>query len=265
MGPRAFASRRHQNSEEYVAYQEQVTNRHLLPLFRHLGIRLDRPIIDVGCGKGGCVIALARQLEREVTGIDISEENIKVAREAAARAGVRASFEVVDILRDPLPDREYGLILLRDVAEHLPDLGKALARIRPSLAPGGYLYATFPPWRGPYAGHQHNATSAVRFMPYLHALAPKTFLRLLRRWEPERGDWLRDEAQIVENRLTRRKFELAVQENGWTVAYRQTWFLRPAFLRMGIPKVPNGLIGRLPFVGESLTTACEYLLEGHQP
>ena len=97
-------------------------------------------------------------------------------------------------------------------------------------------------------------------MPYLHALSPKLFLKLLHRWEGARTDWLADEIQICKNQLTRQQFEDMLDRTGWDISYRQTYFIRPAFMRMGLPTIPNGLIGRLPLIGESLTTACEYLL-----
>ena len=252
---------RHESGRSYAAYQERVTQQHLLPLFRRLGVPLDRPILDVGCNKGGCVVALALALDVPVHGVDITRPDLEVARELARDVGAdNTLFEPLDVTKDPLPDRRYGLLLLRDVVEHLSDVGTALGRLHDLIEPDGRLYVTFPPWRGPYAGHQHNAKSAVKFMPWLHALSPDTFLSLLQRWEGERTDWLADERQICANRLTRKGFEALLERHGWEIRYRETYFSRPAFLRMGLPTVRNGSLGRLPGIGEVLTTACEYLL-----
>jgi len=251
---------RHESGKHYVAYQEKVTERHLLPLFRRLNVPLDRPILDVGCGRGGCVLALKSHLDAPIHGIDIKKENIEVARQCAKEADLDVTFEVVNIDKDALPQAQYGLMLLRDVIEHIPNLHTALSRLRPMLDEGGFLYVTFPPWWGPYAGHQHNAGSVARYMPYFHAISPTLFLNLLHRWEPDRKDWLADEVQICTNRLTRKKFEETAKTTGWNIYYRQTYFLRPAFLRMGLPTIANGFIGRLPLIGECLSTACEYLL-----
>lgn len=65
-------------------------------------------VLDIGCGWGGMAIALA-QLERvEVLGITLSEEQLALARERAAAAGVadRVRFELIDY-RD-LAEREVG-------------------------------------------------------------------------------------------------------------------------------------------------------------
>ena len=250
---------RHESDKHYFDYQAEIAARHLIPLFHKLNVPTDR-ILDVGCGKGGCAIALAQALETTVLGIDINQSHIEFARESARRSSVDARFEVVNLGTDNLPEDRYRLLLLRDVIEHLPSPRQALSALHRILDVDGLLYVTFPPWHGPYAGHQHNAKSAAKFMPYFHAIAPNFFLALIERWEPERTDWLADERQIFQNRLTRRQFEQIARETGWTVQYRQTYLFRPAFIRMGLPTVPNGIIGRLPVLGEVLTTACEYLL-----
>lgn len=214
----------------------------------------------MGCGPGGCAIALAETLQVPVTGIDLKEESIFAGCKAAADAGIASQFHVSDVLQDEIPGDAYGLILMCDVIEHLPNFQIALERLRPKLDADGYLYVSFPPWLGPYAGHHHNAKSAVRFMPYLHVVAPSLFLKLLHRWEPMRKDWLADMRQIAANRLTMHKFEVAARLSGWKIEHTKTYLLRPAFFRMGLPTVPNGWLGRLPWIGECITTGCEYLL-----
>ena len=132
---------RHASGRSYAAYQEQVTERHLLPLFRRLGVPLDRPILDVGCNKGGCVVALALALGVPVHGVDITRSDLELARALAAETGAaNTRFDALDITRDPLPDRRYGLLLLRDVVEHLSDVGAALSRLHQLIEPDGRLY-----------------------------------------------------------------------------------------------------------------------------
>ena len=251
----------HASAENYVAYESLVTAHHLVPLFRSQQIPVDRSVLDVGCGMGGTAITLAEELSVEVTGIDISEEYVAVAREAAVAADSPVQFETADILRDELPAGPFGLIVMHDVVEHVPQPDVALKRLLPLLEPDGRLYVSFPPWMGPYAGHHHNCGSILKFMPYLHAVAPSLLLQLAHRWEDKNDDWLSDLRTILENRLSMRKFEAMARSSGWKIRYSKTYFLRPEFLRMGLPKMPNGWIGRIPWVGECLTTGCEYLLE----
>lgn len=260
-GANPAVGNRHRDLGHYRGYQQAIAVRHLIPFFERHEVSLDEgPILDVGCGTGGCVLAISAALSRPAEGIDLDSACIAEARAEAARAKLPVTFRVGDIIDAPRPEAGYGLLLFRDVVEHLPDPRRALQSLRTLVAPDGLLYVTFPPWRGPYAGHQHNAKSFVKFLPYFHAMAPGLFIRLLRRQEPHRVDWLADADQIAKTRMGRRKFERMAAEAGWTIRVRHTYFLRPAFLRMGLPAVPNGLVGRLPVIGECLTTACEYLL-----
>jgi len=70
---------------------------------RHIAakLRLDRPglhVLDIGCGWGGMAITLARDWGARVTGITLSEEQLEVARQRAAEAGLadRVRFELMD-------------------------------------------------------------------------------------------------------------------------------------------------------------------------
>ncbi|ALH79524.1 SAM-dependent methyltransferase [Sphingopyxis macrogoltabida] len=65
-------------------------------------------ILDIGCGWGGMAITLAKLEKVEVLGITLSEEQLALARQRAAAAGVadRVTFELIDY-RD-LAAREPG-------------------------------------------------------------------------------------------------------------------------------------------------------------
>lgn len=66
-------------------------------LWDALRLEPDCRVLDVGCGPGRHALALAAR-GAEVTGVDISEEFVSLAREAAGEAGVddRCRFEVGD-------------------------------------------------------------------------------------------------------------------------------------------------------------------------
>ena len=58
------------NVDSYISYQEKVANRHLIPMLYKLNASLNKPILDVGCGKGGFTISIASALEVSIIGID---------------------------------------------------------------------------------------------------------------------------------------------------------------------------------------------------
>ena len=75
-----------------------------------LGSDGERPlrVLDVACGGGDVVVALARRAARagvplEVHGCDRSAAALAYARERAARQGVAATFFELDVLGDPVP------------------------------------------------------------------------------------------------------------------------------------------------------------------
>jgi SAM-dependent methyltransferase len=101
-------------------------------------------VLDVGCGPGRHALALAR-LGADVVGVDVSEDFVALAREAAAAGGQAARFEVRDV-RDLAFDAEFdaviclcqggfGLLGGRDEAA-------VFDRIAAALRPGGRLALT---------------------------------------------------------------------------------------------------------------------------
>jgi len=78
-------------------------------------------VLDIGCGWGGMAIYLARHFDLRVHGITLSEEQLALAHERAAQAGVadRVSFELIDY-RD-LAERgaRYDRIVSVGMFEHV--------------------------------------------------------------------------------------------------------------------------------------------------
>jgi len=61
-------------------------------------LRPGQRVLDIGCGWGGMALYLNRVADVDVLGITLSEEQLKIARERAAAAGVsdRVTFELCD-------------------------------------------------------------------------------------------------------------------------------------------------------------------------
>ncbi|MGE0384955.1 MAG: class I SAM-dependent methyltransferase [Gammaproteobacteria bacterium] len=98
-------------------------------------------LLDCGCGPGSITLGLARQVAPgQVTGVDIGESHLRVAREEALRQGIaNAEFQVADLLALPFGEACFDAVLMHTVLDHVGDVAGALAQARRVLRPGGVL------------------------------------------------------------------------------------------------------------------------------
>lgn len=87
-----------------------------------------RTILDLGCGEGYMIEALLQAgVDAEFTGVDLSERAIAEAR---ARLGDRARLEVVDARRLVDDGRDFDLVMMLEVLEHIPEPAQMLPILR---------------------------------------------------------------------------------------------------------------------------------------
>lgn len=113
------------------------------------GVREGGSILDLGCGTGGHAIPLARA-GYDVTGVDLSTEMIRIARDKIAEAGVPIQLLVGDA-RDFNAGRTFDAVIamFAVVGYQLTneDLSALFSVARSHLEPGGIF--TFDAWFGP--------------------------------------------------------------------------------------------------------------------
>jgi SAM-dependent methyltransferase len=131
--------------DQLAEHWEEITQgpakRHvLLPAFHSLLPELEGLcVLDAGCGDGYYASWFADQ-GGDVTGIDLSEEMIAVARE---RYGDDAAFQQADVsARLPFEDEQFDLVVCQHVLSHLPSLETPMAEFARVLRPGGTLVVT---------------------------------------------------------------------------------------------------------------------------
>jgi 2-polyprenyl-3-methyl-5-hydroxy-6-metoxy-1,4-benzoquinol methylase len=79
-------------------------------------------LLDVGCGPGYHDTILAKGLNINITGVDVSDNMIKIAEEATKEAGVQniCSFEVADFMKFQ-SDKKFDAVLSLGVVEYIMD------------------------------------------------------------------------------------------------------------------------------------------------
>ncbi len=106
-------------------------------LLSHLkpGMRL----LDCGCGPGTITLGLARRVHPgKVTGIDISESDIKQAKETARLEKVKnVAFQAGSVYELPFPDGSFDVVYSNGVFEHLKERERAALEVLRVLRPGG--------------------------------------------------------------------------------------------------------------------------------
>ena len=122
-------------------------------------------VLDVGCGPGRHALALARR-GIEVLGIDLSEDFVALARDAADADGLPARFEVGDVRELAVETGFDAVLCLCQGGFGLlggRDEPRAFERIAAAVGPGGRLGLT-----------AFSAAFAVRFLEDGEAFDPGT-------------------------------------------------------------------------------------------
>ncbi len=109
-----------------------------------VGIGEDSVVVDAGCGIGGTCIYLALTRGCQVTGVNVSREQMKIAAGKAAAAGVD---RLVDFkygncsVRLPFDDDSIDAVVNIESACHYDNRGQFLREVFRILRPGGQVVA----------------------------------------------------------------------------------------------------------------------------
>ena len=101
----------------------------------------DRRVLDAGCGVGYGSTMLSDAGAREVTGVDVAESVLEVARQGAPQ---NVRFEVADVASLPYAADSFEAVVCFEVIEHVDDRNRVLDELRRVLAPDGLLIISSP-------------------------------------------------------------------------------------------------------------------------
>lgn len=182
-----------------------------------------KKVLDFGCGMGGMSLWYGKNWDCEVLGLDIDAHHVRIANDLKTKHGVQnVEFSVQNVLDKPLA-KKYDIVFLNDVAEHiqLPILEKIFVELSKSLAEGGGIFVSYPPWKSPYASHVQHVVG----MPWCQFLPEGILLkRIEKNNRPIVGE---EESNLLEaykglNHLTHKKLMDAVAKSGLKVTYRKS-------------------------------------------
>lgn len=216
--------------EEGITYaeenflNEQAVHLHVDKKLIRERFNLDgKTVLDFGCGMGGMSLWYAKNFRCVVYGVDIDRHHITVATELRSRHGVdNAHFEVRNILEKPF-DKKFDFIVLNDVAEHipLPVLKEIFVKLSKSLAFGGGVFVSYPPWKSPYASHVSHITG----IPWCQFLPEGMLLKMIEKNNrPIVGEEESDLLQAYKglNHLTHGKLMKVIKDCGLQVCWRKS-------------------------------------------
>lgn len=86
-----------------------------------LGLRAGATVLDIGCGLGGSARFLAAHYGCHVTGIDLNESFIEVARLRTERAALPVKYDVMDALNLVFEDNSFDYAWTQHVAMNISD------------------------------------------------------------------------------------------------------------------------------------------------
>jgi SAM-dependent methyltransferase len=245
---------------DYFEYQVRVAREVVIPwLSQRMQLEGAR-VADFGCHAGGMLEGLRGTGVAEVLGI---ESNESVVRDGPFVPDERFRIEIADLTR--LDDRgRFDLVLLHDVLEHVVDCGAVLDAARRSLAPGGRVFVSFPPYWSSFGGHQFLASGRARAIPFVHLAPERLFLRAVRPADNAymRGDdSFEDIVSVRRTRLSLAKAERSFDGSGLGPVAKELFLLRPEHtVRYGLPTVRAGALGRVAGAREVLVSGAFYLL-----
>lgn len=253
---------RHTDRLKYFSELAATTQEYFLPYIKQFhNINAPSEILEIGCGEGGNLLPFAT-MGCKVTGIDISVNRIRQAKEFFSQKNCDATFINSDIF-EYKSDAQFDVILCHDVFEHISKKSELLDFCHKHLKSGGIMFLAFPAWRMPFGGHQqisHNRV--ISHMPFIH-LFPKCIYKGLLKLGHETDDCIKELMSIKDTSVSINQFHRLMKHSKLNILDKQFWFINPHYKqKFGLkPRKLNPAISKLPYFRDFVTSTFICLLQ----
>lgn len=165
-----------------------------------------KQVLDVGCG-GGILSESMAHRGAKVTGIDLGEAPLGVARLHAEESGVSVDYQNISVeaLAAQTP-RHFDVVTCMEMLEHVPDPASVIRACCALVRPGGYVFfSTLNRTPKSYAFAILGAEYVLRLLPrgthdYAKFIRPSEMAA----WSRQVGLEVREQTGLTYNPLTRR-------------------------------------------------------------
>ncbi|QPL48360.1 bifunctional 2-polyprenyl-6-hydroxyphenol methylase/3-demethylubiquinol 3-O-methyltransferase UbiG [Alteromonas sp. B31-7] len=100
----------------------------------------DKKVLDIGCG-GGILAESMAKAGAQVTGLDMAQASLDVAKLHGLESGVKVSYhcETAENFADAHP-AEYDVVTCMEMLEHVPDPASVVKACATIVKPGGHVF-----------------------------------------------------------------------------------------------------------------------------
>ena len=257
----------HKDRELYFQHQTLTTRNYILPFIeRNYKIEKGMKVLEIGCGEGGVLKAFT-DLGCSCTGVELNDEKYNMAAHMLSAEIAKGQVKLIHKnIYDPEFKRhfekQFDLIILKDVIEHIPDQQKLLGYLHTFLRKNGVVFFAFPPWQMPFGGHQQMCESFLKKTPWFHLLPMWLYKYVLKT--------MHEPKIIIDGLIANKKtgisierFERILRKTGYRTLEKVYYLFNPIYkYKFNIsPREQIRFVSRLIYIRNFLTTAMYYLIQ----
>ncbi|MDR0429444.1 MAG: class I SAM-dependent methyltransferase [Tannerellaceae bacterium] len=253
--------KRHSDRQQYFDEQGYTTLKYVIPFIEsHKPVTPESTVLEIGCGEGGNIKPFL-DLGCTVTGVDISEGQIEMAKALFENHPNKSRLTLIseDIYNVTGLNRQFDIIILRDVIEHIPNQERFMSFLKRFMKPDGVVFFGFPPWQNPFGGHQQVCSNAfLSHLPWLHLLPHSIYGQLLR-WG---GVDPRGLLEIKETGISLERFRSIIKKENYDILFETLYLINPNYeIKFGFRPRKLRPIFNIPYLRNFYTTCGYYLIK----